>query len=216
MERVVREPGLFLELRDGKLRLLHLADHVNQIRLPLCQLRVLPACTTVDHRIEPDRTIEILSLCEDTVYAVDLLLLPLVPPQDRIRLDHVQEHHRIASVRMRRKLDLRRKRNDDIIPLPTQVLPHRPADEHFRAFIDPVFGHGLGSAERPVEHPVILVHRVVNPAGEHPVEDLVVTGAFDLCHPPDTPFGDGVVHTFAVFRDRPMHIRFLETGCHAL
>ncbi|OPX63568.1 MAG: hypothetical protein A4E33_01630 [Methanoregula sp. PtaB.Bin085] len=78
-----------------------------------------------------------------------------------------------------------------------------------------VAGDLLVAEEDPGKDPPVLLGRVVDPAGEHPVEDLVVARTLDLCHPPDAPFRDRAHEPLPVPADGAVDERLPEGGSHA-
>ncbi len=62
------------------------------------------------------------------------------------------------------------------------------------------------------QDPLVLLGRVIDPAGEHPVEYLVIPGPLHLCDHTDAPLRDGADLALAVLVDRAVHERLPEAG----
>ena len=95
-------------------------------------------------------------------------------------------------------------------PFVPDDLPHRPAGEDFRPDRVREARRFLLLLRHVVEDRCVLLRGVVDPAGEHPVEYLVVTRAFDLRDPPETPLRYPAHDRLPVLAHRPVDDRLLE------
>ena len=211
----VAPPGGLLEHRDGELLPPAVLDDHQQVRLPLGELGGLPTGGPVEEPVDPGRLEEVLPGSVEAGDALNDLLLPLPVPEEGMGLDQVQEHLGVPPVVVLLELDAGCEGDRDEEPPLPEVLPHRPADPDLVGFPVAVAGDLLVAEEDPCEHPPVLLRGVVDPTGEHPVEDLVVTGALDLCHPPDAPLGDGADEPLTVPADGAVDERLPEGGRHA-
>ncbi len=180
-----------LEHGNGELRPPLPADQVQQVRLPPGELAGLAAGRPVEQAVEPGRFPEVIPGGNDAGDPAHVPGLPLHEPEERVRLDQVQKHLRVPPVVPGLEPDPGGERDHHVEPLPAEHLPHRLADQYLGPLLIPVGRDVLVPEEDPCQHEVVLLRGVVDPAGEHPVEDLVVARALDLRHPPHAPLRDG-------------------------
>jgi len=123
-------------------------------------------------------------------------------------LDQVKEHRGVPAVRDVRELDPEGEGDPDKDPLLLQDRPERPAGEDVRVVASPV--HACFRLLEVLEHPSVLLGRVIDPDRQHPVHHLVVAGVLDLGEPPDAPFGDRADPELPVGRDGSVLDRLVE------
>ncbi|KUG15320.1 hypothetical protein ASZ90_015017 [hydrocarbon metagenome] len=205
-------PGSFLELGDGELRPAGALDDRDQVRLPFGELRLLATGSPVQQPIEPACFLEVLVIGRDAGHGPDQGLLPLHEPQDRVRLDQVEKHLRVPPVGRRLEPDPVPVRDGHIDQLPPDHLPHGPADQDFGGFSPHLLRVGQVPGQDAGQHPGVLLPGIIDPAGEHPVEDLVIPDPLHLRHPPDAPLRDDAQHPLPVLAHRQVVKRLAERG----
>ncbi len=100
-------------------------------------------------------------------------------------------------------------------PFRPDELPHRPAYLYLGRFQAGLW-ECLALVQYPCKDPVVLLWRVIDPAGEHPVEDLVISGPFDFRDPPDAPLWYSAYLPLPVLVHSPVEKWFPERGSNAL
>ena len=200
-----------LEILDGELRQIRLFDYREQVRLLLRHLRFLPARRAVQEREDIVCRVKIRLVC---VHAKSPVLArffsALHEEEGRVALDQVVEHIGVAPVADGVEPDSLRVRDDHPDHLTVQDLPDGPADHQLIGLLD----KQVRVQHLPVllrrQYPGVLLGGFVDPAGEHPVHHLIVTGPFLLCNPPDAPLGDRADPGGQVFCDRRVRDRLVE------
>ena len=200
-----------LEILDGELRQVRLLDDREQVRLLLRHLRFLPARRAVQEREDIVCRVKIRLVCVHAECPVLARFLPALHEEEgRMALDQVVEHVGVAPVADGVEPDPLRVRDDHPDHLPVQDLPDGPAGhELFGLLHKQVRVQHLPVLLRR-QHPGVLLGGLVNPAGEHPVHHLIVTGPFLLCNPPDAPLGYRADPGCQVFCDRRVRDRLVE------
>ena len=206
----VRQPRRLLEHRDRELDPVQDRDGLDQVRLHLREFRCLPACRAVEKTVEPGRAVEVRPGRRDAGHTVYLLPLALEREEEGMSFHQAQQHLRVPAVRLALEPDPFRERDNDVQPLAPERFPHGPGQQDIGVFVFTVLGQGLAVLQNPGEDPVVLLDSIVDPAGEHPVEYLVVPAAFDLRHPPDAPLRNRADEPFPVLVHGPVDERLPE------
>jgi len=212
----VAPPGRLLEHRDRELRPASPHDGINEVGLPPGEFCLLSSRHPIEECEESCRFLEIRYSGKDARDRTLLLPFPLHEPQHGVCLDEVEQHLRVPTVFRRTEPDLRRERDHDVEPLLPDKLPECLADEDFRPLLPGPPGQFLVTGEDVGEHAGVLLGGVVDPAGEHPVLDLIIACSLHLRDPPDTPLRDGADPDFPVRRDGPVLDGFPETRGRSL
>ena len=174
-----------LQVLDRELFLPGLLDSIEQVRLFLGHLRFLPARHTVEEREEIFCRYKIsLTRIHAERPVFGSLLVALLVVKRRVALDQVVEHIGVSPVVDRVKPDSLREWNDHPHHLLVHDLPDGPTGNEFGRFIDDRVRVLLLLLLLGRKHLCVLLRGFINPAGQHPVHYLIITGPFLLCNPP--------------------------------
>ena len=166
---------------------------MNDERDHLCffpgHLRELPATLPGQNAVEICSISKVLNRCSNTKIAGLINGGSLVLHHGSPSMNQVKEHVHVSPVPCIREPDTFSIGNHHIDG--SEMVPDLPADEHPFAISICKLRKTRSSFQGVLHHLVILLNGIVNPAGEHPIPDLIVTNSFDFCDPPDATLRNG-------------------------